>query len=233
MKLALLLADHVPKYRYSVSGGNYPEMFANLFLKINEVIDMDVYDVTLGEYPDMTSSYSGYIISGSRASAYDTADWIRKLKEYICGLKVVGHKIIGICFGHQLIAQALGGQVERAHHKGLGAGIKTIKVLKRLPFMDPYEEYLSLLFYHYDQVTRLPKGAEVIAYNDFCEVQMYHINMQVLGIQAHPEMLRSHNHLLITEAQGSAEYSMAIDTLRMRDHSMVVAMWIIGFLGYE
>lgn len=233
MKIALLLADHIPKYRYSVSGGNYPEMFANLFLKINEVIDMDVYDVTLGEYPDNSSSYCGFIVSGSRASAYDKEGWINILKEYICGLKTAGHKVIGICFGHQLIAQALGGKVERADHKGLGAGIKTIKVLKRLPFMDPYEEYLSLLFYHFDQVTMLPRGAEVIAYNDFCEVQMYHINMQILGIQAHPEMLRSHNHLLIQEAQGHLEYSMVVDTLRMRDHSMVVAMWIISFLGHK
>lgn len=230
MKVALLLADHVPQYRYSVSGGNYPDMFANLFLKINEVIDMDVFDITVNEYPINPDIYQGFIISGSRASAYEKVDWIEDLKSYIRKLKHDGFKIIGICFGHQVIAQALGGEVRRATQKGLGAGIKTIKMLKKLPFMHPYEEYLSLLFYHYDQVTILPINAEVLARNEFCEVQMYHINMQILGIQAHPEMLRSHNHLLIKESLIS-DSNLTIDTLRMRDHSMLVAMWIIQFLG--
>ncbi len=50
MKIALLQADHVPEYRRCISGGNYPDMFANLFLKVFTIVDIDVFDVTVGEY---------------------------------------------------------------------------------------------------------------------------------------------------------------------------------------
>ncbi len=232
MKIALLQADHIPSHRRNISGGNYPEMFSNLFLKVDAIVDIDTFDVTIGEYPENESQYNGFIISGSKSSAYSNEAWISKLKLYICKLKDDGHKLVGICFGHQVIAEALGGKVEYAGHKGVGIGVQTVHMQKRLSWMQPFEEYMSLLFNHYDQVVTAPENAEVLAYNDFCEVQMYHINHQVFGVQAHPEMIRAHNHLLIKELENQGvtdDIQSAVDTLRLRDHSMIVGMWMVRF----
>ncbi len=233
MRIALLQADHIPDHRRGVSGGNYPEMFSNMFLKVDAIVDIDTFDVTIGEYPRDAGDYDGFIISGSKSSAYNDDAWINALKSYICQLKDNKHKLVGICFGHQVIAEALGGKVEYAEHKGVGIGVQTVQILRRLEWMIPFEEYMSLLFYHQDQVVDLPEGAEVLAYNNFCEVQMYHIDNQVFGVQAHPEMMRAHNHLLIQELAEKGvdmnDIKSAKDTLRLRDHSMVVGMWIARF----
>lgn len=237
MKIALLQADHIPKSRRKVAGGNYPEVFSNLFMRIEAIVDIEAFDVTQEQYPSNPKIYDCFIVSGSKAHPYDPIRWIQKLQRYIYYLIDNGHKLIGICFGHQIIAQSLGGVVEyTVPQKGIGIGIQTIRILKCMPWMSPYLEYISLLFNHQDQVVALPEKAEILAYNDFCEIQMYHIDNQILGIQAHPEMLRSHNHELIKAFLADVDQDSrqrAIDTLRIRDHGMLVGIWMMNFVNGE
>ncbi|WP_100550665.1 glutamine amidotransferase-related protein [Caedibacter taeniospiralis] len=230
MKIALLQADHVPEYRRCISGGNYPDMFANLFLKVFTIVDIDVFDVTVGEYPDDLNCYEKYIITGSKATTFERLDWICILEDKIKTLYQLKKKIIGICFGHQILAQALGGRVERSI-KGWGVGVQCIKILEKLEWMCPYHDHLSLTFYHQDQVVELPKNAKLIATNTFCPVQMFVIGDQIWGMQAHPEMLRAHNHLLIKEQKETLShcFESGMDSLRMRDHGRVVAQWMVNF----
>ncbi|WP_395947573.1 type 1 glutamine amidotransferase [Caedibacter taeniospiralis] len=230
MKIALLQADHVPEYRRCISGGNYPDMFANLFLKVFTIVDIDVFDVTVGEYPDDLNRYEKYIITGSKATTFERLDWICVLEDKIKTLYHLKKKIVGICFGHQILAQALGGRVERSI-KGWGVGVQCIKILEKMEWMCPYHDHLSLTFYHQDQVVELPKNAKLIATNTFCPVQMFVIGDQIWGMQAHPEMLRAHNHLLIKEQKDTLShcFESGMDSLRIRDHGSVVAQWMVNF----
>ena len=234
MKIAILQADHIPKHRHHVSGGNYPEMFANLFLKISAVVDLEVFDVTELEFPEDINSYDGYIITGSKATSFGESIWITTLIEKIHLILAQKKRIIGICFGHQILARALGGQVNRSS-KGWGVGVHSINVIKRKPWMVPFYDHLSLTFYHQDHVSSIPEKAELLATNKFCPIQMFVVNNQALGIQAHPEMLRAHNHLLLQERKSTLDqhFSPAIDSLRVRDHGGVVGQWMINFFDME
>ena len=228
MKLALFQADHIPQHRQQVAGGDYPEMFANLFLKLSVVVDLTVFDVTKAEYPQDIHEFDGVIISGSRASSFEKAVWIKRLEQQIHAIFTAQKPIVGICFGHQILAQAFGGRVERTS-KGWGIGVNQIEVLNRKPWMRPFIRNLSLNFYHQDQVIALPEKAELIACNNFCPIQMFTLNDRILGIQAHPEMRRAHNYLLLSEGKTQLDkrYQTAVDSLRVRDHGAIVGGWII------
>ncbi len=234
MKIAILQTDHIPEHRREVAGGNYPEMFANLFFKLSYIIDFDVFDVTEEEYPEDYSIYDGFMITGSKSTAFDTDPWIEVLKSQIVDIYAMGKKMIGICFGHQILAQALGGKVARAKC-GFSVGVRTVKVMSKKEWMEPYSPYLSLLFYHQDMVVNMPEGSELIGSSDYCPVQMFCLNNQVLGIQAHPEMLKIHNHALIKEYQDQIEneFHRALESLRIRDNSLVIGHWMANFFGYE
>lgn len=232
MKVALLQAHHIPEHRRAASGGNYPHIFANMFERTETIIDLDAFDVTKNTYPDSPAIYDAFLISGSSASAFDSDQWIIDLKAYIQMLYQRGHKIIGICFGHQIIAEALGGKVIRAE-KGWGIGVKTIEIIARQPWMKPYYHHCSLLFYHQDHVILEPDNAIILARNEFCEIQMYCIGTQVLGIQAHPEMLSGHNHRIIMDARGKLDDFIvkdAVESLRIRDQGILVGHWITQFI---
>ncbi|MFC4892529.1 gamma-glutamyl-gamma-aminobutyrate hydrolase family protein [Pseudofrancisella aestuarii] len=233
MKIAILQTDHIPAHRQEFSGGNYPEMFANLFFKLSVVIDFDIFDVTVGEYPENCCEYDGFIITGSKATAFERLPWIEELKARVREILDEGKKIVGICFGHQVLVEALGGRVERSKN-GFAVGIRTVKILNHKVWMSPYYKYLNLLFYHQDMVVELPKDAELIGTSDYCEVQIFSYKDQVLGIQAHPEMLKVHNHALMREyeEQIKSEFQHALDSLRIRDNSLVIGQWMANFFEY-
>jgi GMP synthase-like glutamine amidotransferase len=230
MKIAILQTDHIPAHRQQYSGGNYPEMFANLFFKLSVIIDIDVFDVTIGEYPDNYDEYDGFIITGSKATAFEKEPWIVELKIRIKDIFDKGKKIIGICFGHQVIVEALGGRVERSKN-GFAVGIRNVHVIEEKAWMIPYYKHLNLLFYHQDMVVELPKDAELIGTSDYCDVQIFSYKNLVLGIQAHPEMLKVHNHALMKEYEESikSEFQHALDSLRIRDNSLVLGQWMTNF----
>lgn len=188
------------------------------------VVDFDIYDVTIQEYPENYDIYDGFIITGSKATAFDDLGWIIKLKAEIKRLYKHNRKIIGICFGHQILAQALGGRVERGP-KGFAVGVRNVEVLIKKPWMNPFHNYLSLLFYHQDMIVELPKDAELISTIDYCKARMFCINNHILGIQAYHEMLKVHNHTLIKEYQDDIknEFHHALESLRIRDNGLIIA----------
>ena len=234
MKIAILQTDHIPEHRRGVAGGNYPDMFANLFFKLSVVVDFDIFDVTEQEYPKSYDIYDGFIITGSKATAFDNLAWISRLKSEIVKIYNSNKKIVGICFGHQILAQALGGKVQRGP-KGFAVGVRNVEVLCKKHWMRPFHHYLSLLFYHQDIVIELPENAELISTSEYCKIQMFCINNHVLGIQAHPEMLKVHNHALIKEYQDNIknEFQHALESLRIRDNSLIIAHWMANFFEYK
>lgn len=174
MKIGILQAGHSPdEVRDSV--GDYGEMFTRLL--DGHGFTFEIFSVVDGEFPAGLDAADGWLITGSKHGAYEDHDWIPPLEDLIRKIKTAGQPLVGVCFGHQIIAQALGGKVEK-FSGGWSVG--------RTEY-DFGDETLALNAWHQDQVTKLPEGAEVIASTDFCANAALVYGDQILTIQPHPE----------------------------------------------
>ena len=113
MKLGILNTDAV-KPEFAQKYGEYPDMFAEILIATDPQLKLVTYEVVEGEYPADINEVDGYLITGSKLSAYDDVPWINDLKDFVRVLNETKKKVIGICFGHQLVAEALGGKTEPA-----------------------------------------------------------------------------------------------------------------------
>jgi GMP synthase-like glutamine amidotransferase len=154
--------------------GDYPDMFARLLA--GHGFTFRTYRVVEGEFPPAVTDCDGWLITGSRHGAYEDHPWIPPLEQFIRDSFAAHVPMVGICFGHQIIAQAMGGRVER-YAGGWAIGATDY---------DFAGQHLTLNAWHRDQVTVAPQGARVIATNDFCaNAALLYDN--ALTIQAHPE----------------------------------------------
>src|SRR5262245_51439099 len=168
MRIGILRTDSV-RPEFQVEFGDYPAMFRAMLMQSadDEPIEFRDYDVQHREYPTTLDECDAYLITGSRHSVYEDQPWIHRLADFVRDLNDAEHKLIGICFGHQLVAHALGGET-RAAEQGWAVGVQDNYVLTPAEWMTPYRERFGLLSSHKDQVVRLPDGAEVFAATDFC-----------------------------------------------------------------
>src|SRR4051812_25880314 len=157
--VGLLRVGHVDP-KSSHIAGDYPELFAALFAGLG--IELVGYDLDEGRFPDSLAECDGWLCSPSRASTYDSNDWIVDAEELHRRILTEERKYVGICFGHQLLAQALGGKVERAPD-GWGVGVQEYDILERLPCMEPSLDRIAIIASHQDQVVAVPPDARVIA----------------------------------------------------------------------
>ncbi|EMT6009117.1 amidotransferase, partial [Pseudomonas aeruginosa] len=146
-----------------------------------------------------------------------------------------GDKLLGVCFGHQLLALLLGGKAERAS-QGWGMGIHQYQLNERADWMSPALPDLTLLISHQDQVTRLPENARVIASSDFCPYAAYAIGDQVLCFQGHPEFVHDYSRELLELRQqhlGEELYRKGVDSLARDHQGTVVAEWMMRFVARQ
>ncbi len=118
--------------------------------------EFTVYNVMQGDYPSDDLTFDAYLVTGSKADSFGTDPWIQTLKTYLLKRYERGDKLLGVCFGHQLLALLLGGKSERAT-QGWGVGTHNYKLAAKAPWMSPLREELTLLISHQDQVTALPE----------------------------------------------------------------------------
>ncbi|MDA5093964.1 type 1 glutamine amidotransferase [Aliiroseovarius sp. KMU-50] len=174
MKIGILQAGHSPdEMRDGV--GDYGELFTKLL--DGHGFEFKIFSVVDGEFPSGIDVADGWLITGSKFGAYEDHDWIPPLEDLIRDIRTADLPLVGVCFGHQIIAQALGGKVEK-FSGGWSVGNTEY---------DFGTETLALNAWHQDQVTSLPTGAEVIASTDFCENAAFVIGEKILTIQPHPE----------------------------------------------
>ncbi len=215
--------------------GDYPGMVRDVLAaaaKPDERLEWAVYDVCQGEYPATPEECDAYVITGSRASVYDDDDWIRALEDYVKTLHAHRSKLVGICFGHQMVARALGGET-RGAEAGWGVGIAASDVVGAAEFMQPARSSFNLIVSHRDQVTALPEGATLRAGSDFCPVSMFTVGSHILALQGHPEFIGGYSAALMNmrrEILGEATWSNGMASLAMDNDREIVARWILNFL---
>ncbi len=231
MKIGLLECDHVLE-RYRHIGGDYREMFAAMFDRHAPQIKLRAFDVCNGDFPTSLDSCDAYLATGSRFSAYDDIDWIHTLKDFVLRAHDAKTPFVGVCFGHQIMAEALGGKVARAD-VGWGVGVHSVEVIRHEPWMKPEQSSCGLQYMHQDQVTRLPQDGVVIGRSDHCPVAVFRAGDSMLGVQAHPEFPKAYSEALLrdrVERIGAERVNAALKSLDQPSDESVVAQWIIEFL---
>ena len=174
MKIGILMTGHaVPEI--AARHGDYDAMFARLLA--GHGFEFASYDVEDNVLPDSPRECDGWLITGSKHAVYEDHPWIAPLEAFIREVAQSAQPMIGICFGHQIIAQALGGEVVK-YPGGWSVGLKTYEI---------ESERLTLVAWHQDQVVSCPEGAEVIGHSAFCANAALRYGTRMLTIQPHPE----------------------------------------------
>ncbi|KAI5675725.1 hypothetical protein M9H77_06675 [Catharanthus roseus] len=190
-RYGLLLAARDSEYVKKFYGG-YFNVFVNALGDEGE--KWDLFRVVEGQFPhvDELENYEGFVISGSPYDAYGNEDWVLELCFLLQTLFAMQKKVLGICFGHQVLCRALGGKVAKAQ-TGWDLGVRKVRILKEnfhSSFFDDSEEIptaLSIIECHQDEVWEVPAGAQVIAFSDKTGVEMFRFGDNIMGIQGHPE----------------------------------------------
>lgn len=212
--------------------GDYPHLFGSLLGSL--AATLEVFDVQVQEPPPVDSC-DGWLVSGSPDSTYDPLPWIPPVEDFLRAVVGAQAPLVAICFGHQLLAQALGGQVARAP-EGWGVGVHRYELTGPVPsWMDspPPSCSVRLVASHQDQVVRLPAGAEVVARTEHCRAAAYTLGPSALAIQPHPEFTAGLSEALIRvrrERIGADTADAALGSLTQPLDSDLVARWMVAFL---
>ena len=231
MKLGILKTDAV-RPEWVPRFGEYPDMFIELLSRLDPDLEFAVYDVEQGHYPDDIDDADAYLITGSKSSVYEDKPWIADLLEFVRELNRRRKKLVGICFGHQVVAQALGGRVDKAAG-GWGVGLHTHRFHATPGWHDQGDPDLAILVSHEDQVLETAEDARVLAGSAFCENAVCQVGDHILTFQGHPEFSPDYARELMEfrkELLGDATYREGMASLDGAHEGRRVAGWILNFL---
>lgn len=234
MKIGLLECDHVRDELRHIAG-DYRQMFPALFEEAAPNWEWRFYDVVNGHFPDSINDCDAYFCSGSRFSVYDDAPWIEQLKTFVKLLYDAKKPFIGVCFGHQVLAEALGGKVQKAE-TGWCVGVHAFEKVSNKENNSPFPTLTStlhLLMMCQDQVVALPPNSTVLASTADCAVGIFQVSDLMLGIQAHPEFTTAYETALINlrvEQIGQEKAQKALASLAQPTDGALLAREIVVFL---
>ena len=230
MRIGILQTDRVME-RFRDRHGDYPRMFMDLLRDAAEGAPLRFDTISAQEegYP-RPGACDAYVITGSRHSVYDNRPWIPALADFVGQALDTGSKVVGICFGHQLIAHFFGGKAGPA--SGWAVGVHRSRVVADASWLEPKLERFGLLSSHQDQVTRMPGGAELVATNEFCPIAGFTWGEGVLTFQGHPEFKKPYAMDLMNmrrETLGEDTYQAGMASLAEDTHATAVGRWILNF----
>ena len=234
MNLAVLSCGSIPESYYPITGGGYDVVFGRLFAHAPQFeVNLTTFEVVDGEYPDDPSDFDGFLVTGSSASVYDDTEWVKELARYFQTLYSAGSKLVGVCFGHQMMAHALGGKVVRSP-KGWGIGVKSFEVYEQEAWLNPPLKQFEVLMSCQDQVVEMPPDGKLLAGSDFCNVGMFKVGENMLGIQGHPEFLPAFSEALMnarTDRIPADTIAAARKTLDRPRSTAELATWMLNFIN--
>jgi GMP synthase-like glutamine amidotransferase len=225
MKVAILETGSPPP-ELEPRFGRYPAMFERL-LGAGSV--EATYDVTRGKLPGSMLDHGAYLITGSAAGVYEDLPWIAPLKHFLRDSKGKA-KLVGVCFGHQVMAESFGGKVARSD-KGWAVGLRQYQVLDRAPWMDD-AECIAVPVSHQDQVIEQPGSTRLLVGCAYESVAVLAYQDQpAISFQCHPEFAPEYAAALIELRRGQLKNAdAAIASLDKPNDNERLAGWIRRFL---
>lgn len=223
-----ILKTGAPPPELAAIHGDYPAMFGAL---LGDGFATTVFDVQKGEWPDPVA-FDGAVITGSAAGVYEGDAWIAALLDWI--RLVRGElRMVGICFGHQAMAQALGGRVEKSE-RGWGVGLHRYEVVSAAPWMEPDAATVAIPVSHQDQVVAVPDEARITVRSEFTPYAGLAWGTDAISFQGHPEFTPAYASALTAGRRGRIDPALvdqALETLAEPNDRAVVTDWIRRFLA--
>ncbi|WP_417514625.1 glutamine amidotransferase-related protein [Marinobacter sp.] len=237
LKIGILAAgitpdDLLPEF------GSYADMFKRLFRQAGFSFDYLTFDVRDNDFPASARDCDAWVVTGSKANVYEDLPWMRRLKSLILEIYNADLPTVGICFGHQIIAEAFGGDVNK-DPKGWGVGLHRYEMV---PGGGPGAGMtgFTLSAMHQDQVLVKPDSAKVLAYSPFCPFAALQYDDRILTFQAHPEFDVTFETRLVKYLSGKSvpeeKADQALEGLEQpaaATDSIAIAQWMAGFLQRE
>lgn len=234
MKIGILVTG-TPSEELRQLYGSYAQMFIQLLTPHEPTFEFDCFAVSEGQFPPSVRSCDGWIITGSRCGVYDNLPWMPPLKQLVREAFAARVPLVGICFGHQIVASAFGAPVEK-YAGGWGVGLHRYRLEGAFPFVEADRDEFVLNAMHQDQVMALPDQARLLASSPFCAYAALVYGDSILTFQPHPEFTVAFERELIRLRLGSqvpeARGQEALDTLAdsAQVDSARVGGWIASFL---
>ena len=228
MKPIAILETGKPPEALKDAFDDYPARFRAL---LGEGVATVRFDVQAGRLPEDPGEFQGAIVTGSAAGVYDDLPWIPPLVDWLRAAR--GRtRLVGICFGHQVMAHAFGGRVEKSD-KGWGVGLHRYAVVGEEPWMFPRAASIAIPVSHQDQVLVPPADARVIAASEFTPFAGLAWD-DALSFQCHPEFQPDYAAALVESRRGhriaDALADEALASLAKTNDRAVLTAWIRAFL---
>lgn len=225
MKVGILETGEPPAH-LELRFGRYLGMFQDL---LGDRYRMTNYNVVGGTFPDAPEDEEAYIVTGSPAGVYDAFGWIEDLKAFLRGARGRA-KLVGMCFGHQVMAEAFGGRVDKSE-RGWGIGLHRYEVREPAPWMDPVPSF-AVPVSHQDQIVEQPPQTRIVAASPFTPFGVLSYEDQpAISFQCHPEFSPAYAEALIEHRRARlADPDAAIASLRGSNDRELAASWIRRFL---
>jgi GMP synthase-like glutamine amidotransferase len=231
VRLGLLLCDHVrPGFR--AVAGDYPEFFARFFAD-RPNIELVEFDLTVGGFPVALDECDAWITTGSRHSVYEDVPWVITLADLVRRLDRERRKLVGICFGAQMIGHALGGNVAKAP-AGWQVGVKEVRLGSVEPWMTPPTDTFRILHMNGDQILAPPDRLRVLGSSDDVPVSVVGVGDHFIGFQGHPEFSPAYSAVLMEARRGILIPDEVVDpglsSLALQPDTKLLAEWIARFI---
>ncbi len=224
MKVAVLETGRPPA-ALADEFGDYVAMFSHM---LGPQFDIERFDVTAGKLPENADEHGAYLVTGSPAGVYDPLPWIAPLLAFI---RTARHsKLVGICFGHQAMAEALGGHVEKSS-KGWGTGLHRYTLVRNEPWMDGAGD-IAVPASHQDQIVVQPPNTLILTQSSFTPYAgLAWTDRPAISFQFHPEFSAEFAKALIAKRYDAVpDPDAAIASLDAPNDNARVAGWIRRFL---
>ena len=233
MRVGLLECDEVRPVFREQGFSDYPTMFRAQLNAVEPALELVTYSCLHGKFPADPGECDAYITTGSRYSVLDGFEWIDHLEALALSLMERSIPYVGICFGHQLLAQAMGGRVVRAD-VGWGVGVSRNTISTGHWWMGSgRQSEVNLIVSHQDQVVEIPSEIRVLGGSAFCPIYFCQVDDTALTIQGHPEFSRDYSRALMEYRRDIIAPDVVeagLHSLELPVHERLVFTWIVNFM---
>ncbi len=231
IKLGILQVNHDKTVEVGDAFPDDAHRFRDLFDAQEERFTYRIYMSIGGEIPQELDAHDAYLITGSPLSVLDSHIFSDGLMDFVRRCDAARKPLLGSCFGHQAIAKALGGTVERSS-KGFNVGIEDTVFATKRNWMTPDQDVLPMHVFHEDQVTKLPSGCDLLGSTKACAIASFAKGNHIFTTQAHPEFSPEFMACVLRYSEKKLSTAMvkrAWDSLKLSSQGDVFARWATNF----